>query len=72
MLSPGVKLIPNLVTRIEELVFEKCPSQHCNVMCFRMWLRVGIIPNEQISRDLHQRFLLENAGHTEHSDWKSF
>ena len=38
-------------------------------------MHVGIIPNEQVRRDLHQRLaersLLKYAGHTEHPDWKS-
>ena len=63
MLSPGVELIANLVTRVEENLkrnirevrIHKFLSQHCNVVYFRTPVHVGITPNEQISRDLHQR-----------------
>ena len=77
LVSTGVKLIPNSVTRVEENLkktFGKriCQifSRHCNLVNFRTRLHVGIVPTEQISRDLHQRlsdlFLLEYAGPTEH------
>ena len=43
---------------------------------FRTRLHVGIIPNEQISRDLHQRlseqFFLEYTDHIEHLYWSFF
>ena len=78
MTSPGAKLLPNLVARIQEnhtntfgkLDVDKFPSQHCTIVYFRTRLHVGIIPKEQISRDMHQRlselFLLKYAGRTEH------
>ena len=82
-LSPGVKFLINLVMRIEENLkktsgnfeFDKFPCQHCNLVYFRSGLHVGIIPHQQISRDLHQKlselFLLEHAAHSEHPFWKS-
>ena len=84
MLSPGVKLfLPNLATRVEEnlkntfwkIEFDKFPGQHhCNMVFFRTRLHVGIIPNDQIRRYLHQGlsalFLVEYAGHTEPPDWQ--
>ena len=44
LLSPAVKLIPNLVTTVEEKLqenlpkvrFEELPDQHCNVVCFHV------------------------------------
>ena len=80
-MSTGVELIPNLVTRVEENLkntlgnsyFSILPTQNCNVVYCRTRLHVGIIPNEQIGRDLQQRlselFLLQHVGHTEHLDW---
>ena len=74
LLPPGVKLIPNLVTRAEEnpqenhreIGFDKVFRQHCNVVYLRTRLHAGIIPNEQIRQDLHPRllelFLLKHAG----------
>ena len=81
LLSTGVKLVPNLVTRVEENLkktfgkpnFTNFPVNTATWF-FRARLHVGIIPSEQIHRNLHQRlselFLLEYAGHTEHLDWK--
>ena len=79
MLSSGVKLLPNLVVRIQEKLkktFGKLSLTNfpVNMVYFLTGVHVGIIPNEQISRYLHQRlselFLLECAGHTEHPDWQ--
>ena len=59
LLSTGVKLIPNLVTRLEGNLPVKTlgkldfPSHHCNVVYFRTRLHVCIISIEQISRNLH-------------------
>ena len=70
MVSPGVKRIPIMVTRVANL--NKAFRQHCNVVFFRTSLHVCINPNWQISRDVHQMlselFLPEYAGHTEHPD----
>ena len=54
MFPVGVKLLPNLVTRIEEnllktvgkLISTNFPSQQCNMVYFRTGLHVGIMPNE--------------------------
>ena len=62
LLSTGVNLIPN-VTRVEanlektigKFDLTNFPCQHCNAVCCRPRLVVGTIPNEHISRDLHQR-----------------
>ena len=52
------------------------PSQHCKLVYFRTRLHVDITPNEQISRDLHQRlpelfFFKYYSGFSEHPDWQS-
>ena len=65
----------NLEKTLRNIRFDKCPGQHCNVVYLRTRLHVGIIANEQIRQDFHERlselFLLRHAGHTEHPDWKS-
>ena len=83
LFSPEVKLIPNLVTRIEEslenafgkLNFDKISDSTLQRGVLSQVAACGHLPREQISRGLHQRlselFLLEFAGYTEHSDWKS-
>ena len=73
LLSPSVKLIPNMVTNLRENVRETFGK--CNAVYLRTRLHVGIIPDKQIRRDWHQRlpelFLFRYAGHTEHPKWKS-
>ena len=63
MLSTRAKLTPILVTRVEENLkktfghfpFDYVFGQHSNVVYFRTRLHAGIIANEQMSRDLHER-----------------
>ena len=81
LLSPGVKLVPNLMTRVEEHVKKTFGTLSLTifpvnkVLYFRTRLHVGIIPDKQIRRGSHQRlselFLFRYAGHTEHPKWKS-
>ena len=58
-MSLGVKLTPNLVTRVEENLKQTLgksdPVQHSDLVYFRGRLHEGIFHHEQVSEDLHQR-----------------
>ena len=70
-----VSLAQQMAMRSRPFTDEASKHTQCNVMYVRTRLHVGIIPNEQISRDPHQRlselFFVKHGGHTEHLDWMS-
>ena len=61
---------------VRQIRSDKHPDKNSNVVHLRIRLHVGIIPNEQARRDLHQRLpallFLKHARHPEHFNWKSF